>query len=569
MSLFLLQYIRKEPILWLHLTGQLMERLIHKHWHIIVRFFRFSVVASLLFYVLRVLIGEQLVFDDAYMFVRYAENILAGYGFTWNPGEAPTYGCTSVLYTYWIVGLRWVFPYALPKDLIVGSTVMWGIAGLYALVACIRYAMQSDALRNWIVVAGIVFPYLIFDPIYWFHATSGMETLMAFTFYCGLIGVVYAFGNRMNGIRMGALVGIAYACFLIRPDSGIIIVLFPCLYMIWEKRSFRWAILYGLLLGGVLIVDSWVKYRVFGDPLPLPFYAKKSGFYDGYIGGYQWNAVKFLLQFLLVNVPALVGIALFIQPKHCRMAGVLGIPILLTFGYYFTVMQIMGGGFRYYFPTIPFLTVFAFICWDDWIRNSMDTLKVRLQKRGLLIVGAMVLIGIFSRPGIDLYQQLFLDEQAWEEADPSIQATKPLPELSWWEATDAIYAICRDLPDSLTIAASEYGYIGAGNRQLYILDMVGLHDPVIAHQGFSACYIFEQAPELIWFPHSHYTRIRHELVSHPSFGTTYHYIPQAYGYGLAVRKDAIAAWEVVQTHWKEVYADYPLAAYIQLGKERR
>ena len=36
--------------------------------------------------------------DDAYMFVRYARNILNHGAVSWNPGEAPTYGLTSLGY---------------------------------------------------------------------------------------------------------------------------------------------------------------------------------------------------------------------------------------------------------------------------------------------------------------------------------------------------------------------------------------------------------------------------------------------------------------------------------------
>jgi len=36
--------------------------------------------------------------DDAYIFFRYAENIVNGYGFVWNIGEQPVEGYTSFLY---------------------------------------------------------------------------------------------------------------------------------------------------------------------------------------------------------------------------------------------------------------------------------------------------------------------------------------------------------------------------------------------------------------------------------------------------------------------------------------
>ena len=38
------------------------------------------------------------ILDDAYIFFRYAENLVNGYGFVWNIGEAPVEGYTSFLY---------------------------------------------------------------------------------------------------------------------------------------------------------------------------------------------------------------------------------------------------------------------------------------------------------------------------------------------------------------------------------------------------------------------------------------------------------------------------------------
>ncbi|NUM63395.1 MAG: hypothetical protein HUU44_14860, partial [Ignavibacteriaceae bacterium] len=38
------------------------------------------------------------ILDDAYIFLRYAENIVNGYGFVWNIHEAPVEGYTSFLY---------------------------------------------------------------------------------------------------------------------------------------------------------------------------------------------------------------------------------------------------------------------------------------------------------------------------------------------------------------------------------------------------------------------------------------------------------------------------------------
>jgi hypothetical protein len=48
-------------------------------------------------------------FDDAYMYLRYAHNLLAGEGVAWNPGEGSVFGVTSLLHLALLTGLRWLF----------------------------------------------------------------------------------------------------------------------------------------------------------------------------------------------------------------------------------------------------------------------------------------------------------------------------------------------------------------------------------------------------------------------------------------------------------------------------
>src|SRR5208337_1528059 len=44
-----------------------------------------------------------LIFDDAYMFYRYALNIRHGLGIAWNPDGVPTYGLTSHLWVWCVL----------------------------------------------------------------------------------------------------------------------------------------------------------------------------------------------------------------------------------------------------------------------------------------------------------------------------------------------------------------------------------------------------------------------------------------------------------------------------------
>ena len=42
--------------------------------------------------------STSLVYDDAFMFARYAHNVIVHNAITWNPGQPPVYGLTSPAY---------------------------------------------------------------------------------------------------------------------------------------------------------------------------------------------------------------------------------------------------------------------------------------------------------------------------------------------------------------------------------------------------------------------------------------------------------------------------------------
>ena len=49
------------------------------------------------------------ILDDAYIFLRYAENFVNGYGFVWNIGEPPVEGYTSFLYLATLILVKFLY----------------------------------------------------------------------------------------------------------------------------------------------------------------------------------------------------------------------------------------------------------------------------------------------------------------------------------------------------------------------------------------------------------------------------------------------------------------------------
>ena len=101
-------------------------------------------LGSVLLFVGLVFAGHRHDFDDAYMFVRYADHLLAGLGHAWNPDGEQTFGSTSLLHVAVVTVLRAVVP---ASDRIVLQTS--SAAAALAAVAAARLAakpVQSFAI---------------------------------------------------------------------------------------------------------------------------------------------------------------------------------------------------------------------------------------------------------------------------------------------------------------------------------------------------------------------------------------------------------------------------------------
>ena len=86
-------------------------------------------------------------FDDAYMFLRYAHNLLDGYGLRWNRGEPPVYGATSLPHVLVVALVRWAGPTLSNAAVLQISSGVAAVLLVVALVlTCARFA-QHPSLR--------------------------------------------------------------------------------------------------------------------------------------------------------------------------------------------------------------------------------------------------------------------------------------------------------------------------------------------------------------------------------------------------------------------------------------
>lgn len=516
-------------------------------------------------------------FDDAYMFLRYAKNILAGHGHAWNPGGPQVFGSTSLLH----VGVVTLWKCCLPQA--ADATVLWlasalpGVLALLLLVAlCARLARHPVLRGNYLLWGGLVLPTLVFNVVVLYHHRTGMDTMLATLFNAALILVTLRLGARGSIGRLIPAVAVGYLTFLARPDNGIYATLLPVLWVLLVGEGPRWktAGVFALSMAALLAVDAGLKWLVFGTPLPLSFYAKQHGVYAACGDPAGRNPFDYLRVFLSTAAPFGCLMLLLVNKGTLRPLLALLIPVALTFTYFFTVNQIMGGASRFYVPALPFFVVGAAIALDGWVRERRrGTLR---QSRELLLrlVVALLVLAV-GRHGL-IHAAAWYNRRLPETPKPvsprpyQIAAQEPLPPLDRWEAIQAVARLAARAPQGTVIALSEHGLVGASAQHVVLIDLVSLHEAEFALHGFSAAELFRRKPDLIWLPHYNYPRLVEEILAAEAFWDGYLYYPEAFILGIALRKDSPRFEELsalLAEGWQSVYGDRELDDYLAVSSE--
>ncbi len=495
-------------------------------------------------------------FDDAYMFLRYAHNLLRGYGFSWNPGEGPVYGITSIGYTVVVAAVRAVFGGADPGLLLTRISGVFGIAAI-VLMAAAAARGASGPLRSVPVSGVIIAPFFVFGTAWYFHSTSGMETTLAVAMNAVFVLALL----RLRDIRTPAAVisaaVAAYAVFLVRPDNGLYAVVLPGLLlgMAWRIERRRFVLFYAVLLA-LLAVDSGLKLAAFGNVLPLSHFVKRPLFYEGYAGVARWNPVRYLVDFLLAAAPFWIALTLTISRRRAIETAAFLAPVAATAAYHLRVLPIMGDYYRFLAPAWPFVVAPAMLCLDDALMGFRRTRHFPVRHTAARIAVAvllLVLVFVLGKVGAPWYRDRLL---ANPEGYQRISFPGNMPsQLGWFRANRAAADLASALPPGTLFAASEVGLLGAMNPDIPILDLVGLHDPYIARHGFSAAYVLDRAPAVIWFPHPEYTRMVRELASSDTFQREYLFQPGALDYGIAVRRDKTDIRDIVTRELGRIYGE--------------
>lgn len=456
------------------------------------------------------------IFDDAYMFVRYANNILEHGVYGWNFDEH-SYGCTSILYTFWVLIWHAIFNLDVQQaqTLLMLSSLGFSFTGIYLFTRILAILFpDSRQSWSWILLITASFPFLG-------NSLNGMDTTLAFLAISGMLffWLRHCLTDHKSSVFLLGLM--SYLPFLVRPDTGVYVLLFPVLWM-FSQREFRLIFRVYLVIGILLGVDTFIKWWIFGDPLPLPSYSKSQDYLVGYLGMNMWKVDKFWLYFLATGILPLLTALLFTNGKNLKQALPFLFPMFITLIILTTKIQIMGSHIRFFYPSFPFLLLSGLIL----IRNIKPRENIRWV---ILLWASCAFCGIFLS---EYYEGKIEEEEAevYMIADPEV-------DLNQIYSNDLLFSLLTLLPDGSTVAGSEHGRLSVQFPELKIMDLVGLHDKQIAHEGYSDEYLQTVNPEIVWLAHDHYIGLNHDIIHGAYFKEAYEYFPGVAFYGLAIRKN--------------------------------
>lgn len=506
---------------------------------------------------------DPLRFDDAYMFYRYALHIREGLGVAWNPDGLPTYGMTSQLWVFFVLPFTF-FPVSAGDALRLASSLT-GVGALVVMGLTLRRHAHSAILRIFPISLLTVSLPLLAVRRFAFHMTTGMDTMLSLLTNAALVFGILEYLERPRG-RQACVVGLlGFVAVLARPDNAVCAVATPFFIWVTLPGEKRWGDLLGLvvlplsLIGIELLVCRWY----FGVALPLSFYAKLVHTYAGFQN--QENAVEYFFYFVVVALP-FVGIlcANLRRSEVLRVTAFL-FPVAVTFLYLLTARQIMGKQGRLYMPFLPYLVVPALLSADMALMRDAR----RVLTRTSITILAVVLFYAAARPLRTSAAEAYI--RSVRPAPILVPALSrgvqdELPEITpYHRLTDIMGDILAELPQGVSVAASEVGYIGSRAPRIPIIDLVGLNDTRIGTHGFSMDDLLRRAPDLIWFPHTDYTGMRRKILIDPRLLDHYVVIEGAFGYGIAIRRDSLYRPQIdaaLRKGWAALYPSRVMDDYI-------
>lgn len=417
--------------------------------------------------------------DDAFISYRYAENLAAGYGFSWNYDSTPVFGFSNYLLVVMTAAAIHfgIDPLVFSKALNVG-------AGMVAILLLgLLFREVTEGRHKLYFAVSVIWALL---PQGWVHAVSGLETTL-FTMLLVLAAYLHtAYLRRKDRLTLYCLTACLTLTILCRYEGALIALGILChqAYLAFRDGGVRTCHLRGFLALALPLVFLacllvW-NGLYFGQPLPNSFYVKSGKTLTGIcisglsIGIWVMTLAPFVTLMLL-------RIDHFVRHPASSYLLIAVVVFLLPFAAISQTMNYLG---RFYYPVAP-LVIVAGACSVVLIGGS---LRRAGQANGLLSI-ALVWLFLSAYPlssYLDVAEYVARYRTGMEEAHISIGQT--LGQFSAHkECTVAVVSDAGAIPYYSRWRAFDF-YLNDPDFAKHGFDVESFfgHDPEVAVMTFSS-----------------------------------------------------------------------------------
>jgi hypothetical protein len=412
-------------------------------------------------------------YDDAYIYFRYVENVFAGCGLRYNCVDPPVEGFTSPLYLGLLTLARAITPNLETAAGVLGALGV-GAAGTVAILT-VKSVSEDDQKPAMVALAVVGAALLLAcDPFWLLNSVIGLESPLA-----GLFAVLILRAAVLGHHRwLRVLVVLAVLC---RPECVLFV---PALVVFREARSVR----YFLYPAAALTVLLVTRVLVFDELLPNTYFAKSGGTARHAVLGLAY-IVEALRDF---PVTLLAPLSLF----DARVRRACAFYLVVTLAWYAFFLRSGGDTFSYSRLAVPLYPGLAVLgvhgLFTTGARLGRRAPRVRWVAETLAPVVLLAVVVVRAAVA---------------------HAIEPGHGFANVERYKAVGRYLKKQHPGATVATVPIGAIGyfSGAR---IIDLVGLTAPAIAHAGTSVpigmlernwighernnlAWVLEQAPDLI------------------------------------------------------------------------
>lgn len=337
----------------------------------------------------------NVIFDDAFISYRYAQNLAMGHGITWNPGYPPTEGYTNFLLVLILAPVIWAGLDPLLFTRVLSFICVIAMSGVLFTVARRQYGCSAT-------VASMIAALIFLVPATEVLCLAGLETIIyAFILLITFIaGITFIDRNQLShSIIFSCLLFLA---MLLRPEAAL---LYPIIFIAYafaairDKAPFRpqmVGLLALLVLGSAYL--TW-KYLHFGQLLPNPFYLKASGHAfispDGLHSVMSFINEYALLLFLVAISLILVLVAEHSEKRWNKLVMLTGFAFAVVYCLFFThidtLMDIYG---RFLYPLVPLVILLA----TPTLAKALGFIESVSERKAFVLPGLMVVFLLAFAP---------------------------------------------------------------------------------------------------------------------------------------------------------------------------